>query len=298
MVKRDLFLQKYYLKDYRNNLLELDKAQATIDLYTDNVIQFIEWIEGNEERFSEKDITAIDIRDYRSYLQNIKNEKIGTINLKITSLKSYFSFLYGSKLINKNPAESIKKLKSATLPEVKSFDDKIFRSIRREVYRSQNPLFIAIWEILSRTGCRCSELCNLKLNSIIITERTAGITFVGKGNKTRELKLHTEAKNAIVEYLKIRNKIITKNDFMFLSERRCQFSRSAIWKIITKLSARAGYHITVHQIRHYVLRNLLKNGADIATVAAIAGHSSSLVTAKIYTLASKEDQDKAIDSLE
>lgn len=43
MVKRNLFLEKYYLKDYRNNLLELGKAQATIDLYTDNVIEFIEW---------------------------------------------------------------------------------------------------------------------------------------------------------------------------------------------------------------------------------------------------------------
>lgn len=298
MVKRDLFFKKYHLEEFRNNLLELDKAQSTINLYIDNVIQFVEWIEGLDDTFNEKNITTIDIRDYRSYLQNVKYEKIGTINLKITSLKSYFSYLYCIKLINKNPSENIKKLKTATFAEAKSFDDKTFRAIRREFYRSGNPLHIAIWETLVKTGCRNSELCFLKLNSVTITERTAKIIFVGKGNKSRELKLHIEAKNAILEYMKMREKIKTESNYLFLSERKGPFTRSAIWKIICKYSAHAGCHISVHQIRHYALRTLLKNGADIATVAAIAGHSSSLVTAKIYTLASKEDQDKAIDSLE
>lgn len=298
MLKRDLFLEKYHLNDFKNNLLELDKAESTVNLYLDNTIQFINWIIETDGEFTEQTIVTIDIRDYRSYLQNNKNEKIGTINLKITSLKSYFSFLFDSKIISKNPSQNIKKLKTTIPLEAKSFNDKTYRAIRKEFYRSENVLHIAIWETLVKTGCRVSELCTLKLNSILITERTARIIFTGKGNKSREVKLHIEAKNAILEYLKVREKIKINSEYLFLSERKSKFTRSAIWKIICKYSARTGCHISVHQIRHYVLRTLLKNGADIATVSAIAGHSSSLVTARIYTLASKEDQDNAIDLLD
>jgi len=145
MVKRDLFIDKYHLKYFRNNLIELDKSQSTIDLYTYNIIQFIEWfkdLEGTE--FEINKISTIDIRDYCSFLQNAKNEKVGTINLKIASLKSYFACLLRSTLINNNPTLAIKKLKTTIPTEVKSFDDKTYRAIRKEVYRSQNNLHISI----------------------------------------------------------------------------------------------------------------------------------------------------------
>lgn len=296
-MKRDLYINKYFLDKFKIYLFESDKAETTCNLYLDNIIKFIDWFEESEaDIFHVTKITTIDIRDYRSYLQS-KNEKVSTINNKIASLKSYFSFLYTNKYIIKDPCESIKRLKSLVLPKAKSYDEKTYRAIRREIYRSNNELHICIWELLNKTGIRVSELCNLKLNDITITERTARIQILGKGNKIRNLKLHLDAKNAILDYLKIRNIIIVNNDYLLLSERKCKFTRSAIWKILDKYSSRVGCHISPHQSRHYFCRTLLKNGIDIATVAALAGHSNSLVTAKTYTLSNQEDQDNGIDTL-
>jgi integrase/recombinase XerD len=298
MVKRDLYLGKYNLNEFKINLLENDKAASTCNLYLDNIIQFIEWFISTEEiEFEEDKVTAIDIRDFRSYLQSKKNEKPGSINTKIASLKKYFKFLFETGLINKDPAESIKKIRVANPNEVKSFSEKTYHSLRREIYRQGNPLHIAIWEVLTRTGCRCSELCNLKLNSIRITERTARIQINGKGNKIRELKLHVDAKNALLEYLKIRNNINVTSNYLFISTRKQKFTRTAIWKILNKYAARVGTHISVHSCRHYFCRSLLKRGVDLATVSRIAGHSSTLTTAKFYEIASQEEMDDAIDKL-
>lgn len=286
------------LCEFNSYLLNRDLSESTISLYISNVNQFINYFEETEGiEFNFSKVTIIDLRDYRSYLVNIKKLNINTINTKIMCLKSYFNFLYNSSLINTNPCKDFKKIKIATNYSVKSFNDQVYRKLRREIYRSANTLHIAIFETFTKTGCRVSELCNLKLSSLTLTDRTANIKFLGKGNKLRELKLHLDAKKAILDYIKIRNSTPSKSDYLFLSERNDKFTRSGIWKIFKKYSTRINEDITLHSFRHYVLRKLLKEGVDLNTVAAIAGHSNPLVTAKIYTTASKEDQDTALDLL-
>lgn len=287
------------LIDFKTHLLNKDLSDSTIALYIDNVIQFQNYFEDTDSiAFDFTKITIIDLRDYRSFLLNVKKLNANTVNTKIMCLKSYFNFLYNSKLIKVNPAKDFKKIKIATSYEVKSFDDKTYRKLRREIYRAAKPLHIAMFETFTKTGCRVSELCNLKFNSITITDRTANVEIIGKGCKIRTLKLHLDAKKAILDYLKVRNKIPTTHDYLFISERNCKFTRSGIWKIFKKYSERVGEEdITLHSFRHYVLRRLLKEGVDLSTVSAIAGHADPLITAKIYTTASKEDQDKALDLL-
>ncbi|MEG2743110.1 MAG: tyrosine-type recombinase/integrase [Clostridium sp.] len=95
----------------------------------------------------------------------------------------------------------------------------------------------------------------------------------------------------------MRNLNTSKSEYLFLSERNDKFTRSGIWKIFKKYSNRINEDITLHSFRYYVLRKLLKEVVDLNTVAAITGHSNPLVTAKIYTTASKEDQDTALDLL-
>lgn len=293
------FTNDFKLVDFKTYLLNKDLSESTISLYADNITQFKNYFEDTDSiDFDYSKVTIIDLRDYRSFLLNVKKLNANTVNTKIMCLKSYFNFLYESKLIKVNPSKDFKKIKIATSYEVKSFDDKTYRKLRREIYRAAKPLHIAMFETFTKTGCRVSELCNLKLSSITITDRTANVEIIGKGCKIRTLKLHLDAKKAILDYLELRNKIPTNNDYLFISERNCKFTRSGVWKILKKYAERVGEEdITLHSFRHYVLRRLLKEGVDLNTVSAIAGHAAPLVTAKIYTTASKEDQDKALDLL-
>ncbi|MBD8045755.1 phage integrase SAM-like domain-containing protein [Clostridium faecium] len=41
MVKRDMYMDKYYLKEYKTYLENLDKSESTVNTYLDNIITFI-----------------------------------------------------------------------------------------------------------------------------------------------------------------------------------------------------------------------------------------------------------------
>lgn len=198
MVKRDLYKNKHYLDEYKNYMLEMDKAITTIYLYIDNVIQFAEWYENSSgTKFQVEDVTAIDIRDYKAFLQD--KDKYTTANTKLASLKSYFSFLYEEKHIAKDPAANIKKIKIQGQQQPKSFGDKVYRALRKQIYKEGNPKHIAMWEVLTKTGCRCSELSNIKVSDVDL--KNSQLVIYGKGGKYIAVKLHSDAKVAIQDYI-------------------------------------------------------------------------------------------------
>jgi len=295
MTKRDLFIDKFYLNEYRNYLMEMDKALTTINLYVDNVIQFAEWYkESNMTDFHVEDVTGIDIRDYKAFLQ--EKDKYTTANTKLASLKNYFSFLAREKLIKKDPTYNINKIKVQGQPQAKSFDEKVYRALRKAIYKEGNPRVIGIWEVLTKTGCRVSELCNLKVSDVDLTN--SQLTIYGKGGKYRSLKLHKDAKIAIQDYLFRMRKYSPEGvQYLFVSTKRGKYSRSAIWKIINKYSQHIE-HISVHQIRHFVCRSLLRNGVDVATIANLVGHSNPLTLLRYYSTPLDSDKALAVDSLQ
>ncbi|WP_183108700.1 phage integrase N-terminal SAM-like domain-containing protein [Thermohalobacter berrensis] len=108
--KRDLYINKdcYYLNEFKGYLENLDKTELTINTYIDNIVNFIKWFnKSNTDSFQPQIITTIDLRDFRSYLINIKNAKANTVNLKIMSLKNYFSFLYSYNYIKKDVSKNL-----------------------------------------------------------------------------------------------------------------------------------------------------------------------------------------------
>jgi len=305
MQKRELYLNKYFLSEFRNYLLEDDKSQRTTNNYLDNVILFIEYFGQMENKeFNPAIITPIDITDYRSFCQTTLNLGIASINLRIASLKSYFSFLYLDKKIEKNPTEKIKKLKDGRILEPKAFDEKTFRTLRRLYYRESNALHICIFELLCRCGLRLSELVNLQISDIKMnmdlngdTPRTGELIVHGKGNKIRIIPLHKDVRIAIINWLQLRKMKKIDCPYLLISERKNKFTPNGIYRIVMKYHAKLTLddHYTVHSYRHYLCKKLLKI-TDISTVAKLAGHSS-ITTTQRYTAADKKDMEDAINKL-
>ncbi|MBY6951050.1 site-specific integrase [Clostridium botulinum] len=129
------------LIDFKIHLLNNDLSESTIAFYINNVIQFQIYFEDTDSiDFGYSKVTIIDLRDYRSFLLNVKKLNANTVNTKIMYLKSYFNFLYDSKLLKVNPAKDFKNIKIANNYKVKSFDDKTYRKLRREIYRAAKPM--------------------------------------------------------------------------------------------------------------------------------------------------------------
>lgn len=308
MVKKENYIDKYYLKEFKNYLIANDKSEKTIKTYLDNVILFIEFFnEMNIDDFHPSIVTHIDIIDYRSYCQTTFNLSVSSINIRIASLKSYFSWLKIEGIIDKDVTINIKKLKDARTKEAKSFSEKTYRALRRLYYREGIELHICIFELLSKCGLRVGELVNLKLDDIEMNFnenndiRKGTIEVIGKGNKYRSIPLHKDARKAIINWIKVREKRKSDSPYLLISERknRKKFTTNGIYRIVKKYHEKLGIDdvYSVHSYRHYFCRTLLKNGADLSTVAALAGHSSAVVTSQIYTLPNAKEKQDAISKL-
>lgn len=299
MDNKELRKDNLYLDEFKAYLISIDMADSSIKTYIQNIMSFVKWFkETNEISFEPDKVTEIDIRDMRSYLQNIKKLKESTINLRLTSLKIYFSYLELYGYIKSNPAKMIKKIRVVSQDISKSIDDSTYHALRREIYRCSNTKHISMFELLS-LGLRNSELINLKISDLLISEKKGTLKVTGKGNKIRYIPMTNDSRLAVINWLELRKKIKTNFDNLFISERRVPYTRSAVWKIIRKYSKRIGVEdITVHSLRHWFCRTLLKRGVDISIVAKLAGHSSGYTTAKIYTIPkSQQELEDAIKKL-
>ncbi|WP_069649773.1 tyrosine-type recombinase/integrase [Caloranaerobacter ferrireducens] len=297
MKKRDLYMDKYYLDEFKKYMQNLDKTELTINTYINNIISFIEWFnDSNSDPFDPKIVTTIDIRDFKSYLINIKNAKANTVNLKIMSLKNYFSFLYSYNYIKEDISKNIKKVKIQNIPEPKWINEKTFRKLRREIYRSGYKHHIVMIELF-RHALRISEIINLKIDNIILREKGSCLLIYGKHSKYRKVPINSDCKKAIQDYLKIREKIKTNYNNLLLSERKKPYTRSAIWKIINKYSKRLGIHISPHQLRHYAIKKMVDEGVPLTVVADLVGHSGTQLISQVYAVPSDEDKEKAVEKL-
>lgn len=305
MQKRELYMDKFYLNKFKTYLQENDKSEKTINNYIDNVILFTQYfIQMESEEFNPLIITPIDIKDYRSYCQTTLKLGVASINLRIASVKSYFNYLYLDKIITKNPSLNIKKIKDNRMLEPKAFNESTFRKLRREYYRSGNPLHIVIFELLSHCGLRANELVNIRLEDINMnmdikneTPRTGELTVLGKGNKIRVIPLHKDVRIAIINWINIRNLKKADSSYLIISERLDRYTTNGIYRIVMKYHCKLNLdqHYTVHSYRHYFCKHLLSEAdVNISTVSALAGHASIATTHK-YTIATKKDMDDAIN---
>jgi integrase/recombinase XerC len=129
-----------------------------------------------------------------------------SINRKISSLKSFFGSCLPSGKIESNPC--LKILSPKTDKKLPSFVEKENINNLLDMWELKDTFrgwrdFLII-EIFYFTGIRLSELINLKISDVNLSELT--IKVLGKRNKERLVPFTNVLKNDILRYLDMRNK--------------------------------------------------------------------------------------------
>ena len=76
------------------------------------------------------------------------------------------------------------------------------RRLLREVELREDIRAGAIFSLFLWTGCRVSDLVNLELTDLLLSERSGTVVFrFGKGNKQRSVPLPLPARRALQAYL-------------------------------------------------------------------------------------------------
>lgn len=282
-----------YLSEFLEYLKVVKKhSDNTIINYQVDILEFNDFMKGKILGISKEDVN-----DYLNYMYEMNASK-STISRKLSSLRTFYNYLISNGIVSTNYFSLVKNpRKDKSLPRyVNDSDiDKMFMIPDTRKPIGQRNLVII--RMLYATGVRVSELVNIKIKDINISERT--IRILGKGSKERIVIFGINTSRELKKYLDDgRRKLDVRNsEYLFLNKDGNRLSDRYVRKIIDDIIVKASIsmHVSPHMLRHTFATEMLNNGADLVSVKDLLGHES-LNTTSIYTHVSDEMIRKVYDN--
>ena len=273
-----------YLFKFKEHLAVLNRSPATIKAYMEHTKAFVKSMDDIKQttRRNIEDYIA-GLYDYRSI--EGKPYKIGTICVKVRSIKRLFEFLEKANIVFINPTEFIIEPKKEKGVIKATLTPKEANKILDQPNLGTLPGIRdrAILEVFYSTGIRLNEMCSL---TIYDADLVGGMLRInkGKGSKDRVVPLGKHAVRFLREYItKVRPKLTVKNRtcrHLFVNRYGYPTSNMVASIMIRKYVRAAKFkkQVTAHTFRHTFATVLMKNGADIAAVQKMMGHSDIKTT--------------------
>ena len=274
-----------YIDKFRTYLeIEKNVSKHTLINYTSDLEDFITFLK-------DKDILGVEYLTIRKYLAELKARNLSkkSVARKLSTLRTFFKFLFRDGYIKINPASSVATPKLDKKLPVFLDEEKVIKFITAPLSIDAGGLRDrAILETLYSTGIRVSELVGLDLSNVDFISGV--IKVMGKGRVERLAPIGDKAVSAIRGYIDKReteNKI--KNEAVFLNKSGKRITDRSIRRIVDKYIKKAALEekISPHSLRHSFATHLLNSGADLRSVQELLGHKN-LSTTQIYTHVSNE----------
>ena len=262
----ELFLQSKRLEGLSENSLTLYRGRLKI---------FFETMQKNPE-----EVTTNDIRCFLVGYQKRTGISDRTLDKFRQIINVFYTWLTDEEYITKNPCRNIKEIKYEVTPR-RSLTRMELEMIRRACKTKRD---LAIVDTLYSTGCRVSELVNMKISDINTEDKS--IHIIGKGKKHNTCYFNTNAQLSLNEYMEERK---DDNTYLFVTSRRPfnKLSTKNVELIFKKLSISTGIIVTPHIMRHTCATLSLQSGMPLPQVQKMLGHASSDTTL-IYAEISKD----------
>lgn len=226
-----------------------------------------------------------DLMDIRGFIASqIKKGLTKTsVSRQISSIRTFFKFLYREGYVKTNPAKLVSSPKSERhLPKFLSVDDAFSLMEKPEGIGFIPARDKAVLELLYSSGLRVSELAGLNMEDLNIKDRL--IIVHGKGRKERILPIGSKAIDAIKTYLVERLLTKKKEKALFLNRLGTRLTDRGVRRIVVKYSKAIQIkgNIGPHTLRHSFASHMLQGGADLRVIQELLGHKSLSTTQK-YT---------------
>jgi integrase/recombinase XerD len=262
---------------------ECHLSENTVAAYRRDLLRFNEWLAGRE-------IPKLNIQDLADYAGWLHTKHLAPASLArhLVSLKIFFRYLQLEGVLRENLAELLGSQKLwQRVPKVLSLQQvaRLFEApLRGEPGWRRDR---ALLEMLYATGCRASEISNLRLRDAHLDE---GYCLCrGKGDKERLVPLNARAVEAVRLYMEHERGHLAAQrailpEWLFLSYRGRRLRRERIWELLKRYARRVGAppEVSPHTLRHSFATHMLAGGADLRQVQEMLGHAS-IATTQLYT---------------
>lgn len=242
------------------------------------------------------EITSLDIQVYLA--KRMQQVSLVTVDNHRRCFSAFYNWLYREELITTNPMKKVDKLK---LPKKQkpAFTEMEVEKIRCACRTTREKMVV---ELLLSTGCRVSEVVNIKICDI----KADGIDVLGKGGKHRIVYLNARAQLAVSNYLAERkdanpyllprwDDVIRKHDNFAKLRQNAQWYKnpkfvsadghmdpSSLGSSLRNIGHRAGVEkVHAHRFRRTCATFALRRGMPIEQVSKMLGHEQ-INTTQVY----------------
>ena len=274
-------------------LHERNYSKGTVEYYRADILEL--------QRFGEEmlgDLTPLDVDAelVREWIASLMDKGLAsnTINRKLSSVRTYYKFLLRRGEVAVDP------LRKVTGPKKKKPLPVFLRE--GEMNRLLDDMDFGegfegcrdhmIIEMFYATGMRLSELIGLDDKNVDFSSLLIKVT--GKRNKQRLIPFGEELKNAMIEYVNVRNEIVlTRTGAFFVRESGERLSRSIVENLVKRNLSKV---VTLkkrspHVLRHTFATTMLNHDAELGAIKELLGHES-LATTEVYTHTTFEELKK------
>lgn len=263
--------------------LERNYSENTLDAYMSDLQKLLDYV--GSEGLHVLDVKLDDLRNFVAALVDIGISARSQSRI-LSGVRTFYTFLILDGYIEDDPTELLEWPKIGEhLPEVLSVEevDRLEQACDLSKWEGQRNRTII--EVLFSCGLRVSELINLHLSDLFLTEKF--IRVMGKGKKERLVPISESAVKELQYWFMDRNLMKIKpgeEDFVFLNRRGGHLTRMMIFTIVRRLAEAAGIEKTIspHTLRHSFATALLEGGANLRAIQDMLGHER-ISTTQIYT---------------
>ncbi|RJR42381.1 MAG: tyrosine recombinase XerC [Deltaproteobacteria bacterium] len=268
-----------FLEDFLRYLkVERQMSPHTLRSYRLDLSQFLEFIAPEGAAPVLEDVNYRGLRAFLAFCLKGRSKK--TAARKLSALRTFFKFLQRRGVLDQNPAKLAPSPKlGKSLPHFLTVDEvfHLLGEAKGDEFGARRDR--AILEVFYSGGLRLSELAGLSLGDLDRKEGTVRVW--GKGAKERLCFLGTAARQALNDYLPLRELLLDgkgrrEETALFLNKHGGRLSARGVARVVEKWVRLSGLTrgLSPHGLRHSFATHLLEGKADLRSVQELLGHAS------------------------
>lgn len=266
------------VKEFRNYLIENEKAEATVQKYLHDIRCFCEYV-------AVRPLDKALVLHYKAMLE--KRYAARSANSMLAALNAYLRFMGWHDLCVKQ----FKVQKEAYCSEEKELTRGEYAALVRAAEKKNNQRLSLVVQTICGTGIRVSEL-----QSITVEAVRRGEAVVSCKGKTRKIFIVKALQSKLLRYADEQG--IT-DGILFVTKSGKPLNRSNIWRQMKDLCEQAGVppqKVFPHNLRHLFARTFYGMEKDIVKLADILGHSN-INTTRIYIISTGAEHQRRMENM-